>query len=188
MNDIRTRCRWVNVNDPVCVKYHDEVWGVPLHDDRELYKWFILETFQAGLSWNTILKKQEAFEAAFDGFVIDTVCGYGEDKIRELLNDPGIVRSERKIRAAIRNSRAIREIQREYGSFDAYLWGMADNTVTYIADPAVTTNELSDRLSRDMKKRGMKYCGSVTMYAYLQGIGVINGHLPECSLAGTIFI
>lgn len=176
-----TRCRWVPENIPLYIAYHDEEWGIPVYDDETLYELFLLETFQAGLSWLTILRKRENFRRAFDGFDVRLIAGYGEDKIVTLLGDPGIIRSRRKIEAAIRNAQIFLALQKEYGSFSAYLWGFTDGRVLQNETgeiPAKT--ELSDRVSADLQRRGMKFVGSVTIYSYLQAVGVVNDHEPGC--------
>lgn len=182
MSEIKQRCAWVNMKNPLYIQYHDNEWGVPEHQDEKLYELLILESFQAGLSWECILNKRKAFREAFDGFDIDKVCEYGDDKIAELMSNPGIIRNRRKIEAAITNSRIFKDIQKEYGSFDTYLWGFSnDKTVT---EPYTlrTTSPLSDAISADLKKRGMKFVGSTIIYAYLQSMGIINAHGDECDL------
>lgn len=174
----KKRCKWVNLKNPLYVKYHDEEWGVATRDEHILYEQFILETFQAGLSWEGILNKRENFRKAYDNFDIDKICGYGEEKIEELMNNPGIIRNRLKIRASVTNSIIYREIRKEYGSFADYLWGFTGNRVIFENDR--TTNEVSDAISRDLKKRGMKFVGSVTIYSYLQSVGVINSHNEGC--------
>lgn len=177
----KKRCFWVPEDSEIYVKYHDCEWGVPRYDDDILYEMFLLETFQAGLSWITILKKREAFRAAFDGFDIFKIASYGEDKIQELLQDPGIIRCRRKIEAAVKNAGIILDIKREFGSFSNYLWGFTDGKVVKNPDGSVyTRTPLSDRISADMKRRGMKYVGSVTIYSYLQAVGIVNDHSPDC--------
>lgn len=176
------RCKWCNIANPVYVRYHDEEWGVPCHNDHDLYELLLLESFQAGLSWETILNKREHFREAYDGFDIDKVCSYGDDKIALLLSDKGIIRNQRKINASIKNSRIFREIQREYGSFDKYIWSWTDGKIIYESDQSVTISPLSDVISSDLKKRGMSFVGSTIIYAYLQAIGVINAHSEDCYL------
>ena len=178
--DGRRRCSWANPKNPIYVCYHDEEWGVPCHDEHELYELFILESFQAGLSWETILNKRENFRAAYDGFDVDKVCEYDEAKKAELLANAGIVRNRLKVEASIKNSRIFKEVQSEFGSWDAYIWGFTGGEIIYENDPAVTTSELSDRISKDLKKRGMTFVGSTIIYSYLQAIGVINAHAERC--------
>ncbi|MCD8122616.1 MAG: DNA-3-methyladenine glycosylase I [Clostridiales bacterium] len=182
MTEIQHRCSYVNLKNPLYIRYHDEEWGVPEHCDQKLYELLILESFQAGLSWECILNKRENFRVAFDGFDIDKVCAYDETKYEELLNNPGIIRNRLKISAAIHNSVIFREIQREFGSFDAYIWGFT-NGRTIIEDYQTrTTSPLSDAISRDLKKRGMKFVGSTILYSYLQAIGILHAHGAECDL------
>ena len=178
----RRRCRWCNLANPLYVRYHDEEWGVPCHDDHALYELLILESFQAGLSWETVLNKRQRFRKVYDGFDLDKVCAYGEEKIAQLLSDEGIIRNRLKIRASIKNSRIFRDIQEEYGSFDSYIWGWTGGKIIHENDPAVTTSPLSDAVSKDLKKRGMTFVGSTIIYAYLQAIGVINAHSDDCWL------
>ncbi len=174
------RCAWVNLNNPLYVRYHDEEWGVPLHDDGALYELLILESFQAGLSWECVLNKREAFRRAFDGFDAKKVAAYGEEKIAALMQDAGIVRNRRKIAAAVKNSRVFLEIQKENGSFDAYLWGFTGGK-TYDEEYNLrTTSPLSDAVSADLKRRGMNFVGSTIIYSYLQAVGILNGHGKEC--------
>ncbi len=176
----RRRCTWCNPDNPLYVRYHDEEWGVPCHDDRALYELLILESFQAGLSWETVLKKRENFRAAYDGFDLDRVCAYGEADVARLLGDPGIIRNRLKIRASIANSLVFRAIRAEYGSFDRYLQSFTGGKVIRESDPRITTSPLSDAISRDLRRRGMRFAGSTILYAYLQAIGVINAHQPDC--------
>lgn len=177
---IKNRCAYVNMKNPLYIKYHDEEWGVPEHSDKKLYELFILESFQAGLSWECILNKRENFRRAYDDFDIDRVCSYDENKIEELMSDKGIVRNRLKIKASIKNSRIFRAIQSEYGSFDKYIWGFTDNKIVYEDYTLRTASPLSDKISKDLKKRGMTFAGSVIIYSYLQAIGIINGHGKEC--------
>ena len=179
----KPRCRWCNTANPVYVAYHDKEWGVPLHDDHALYELLILETFQAGLSWECVLNKREAFRRAFDGFDIGRVCDYGADKLAALAEDKGIIRNRRKLSAAVKNSRVFRGIQREYGSFDSYLWGFTDGRTLTESYEDRTTSPLSDRISADLKKRGMTFVGSTIIYSYLQAVGIINAHGRECFLS-----
>ena len=177
----KTRCSWVPENNELYIKYHDSEWAVPTYDDCLLYEMLILETFQAGLSWLTILKKRENFRRAFDGFDPIKVSQYGEDDIRRLMSDSGIIRNERKLRGAVANSKIFLEIQRQFGSFSNYLWGFTDGkTITNETGKFMDRSPLSDAVSNDMKKRGMKFVGSVTIYSYLQSVGVVNDHSPSC--------
>ncbi len=179
--DGKTRCRWANPRNERYIRYHDEEWGVPVHDDKKLFEMLILECFQAGLSWECVLNKREAFRAAFDGFDLDKVCAYDETKLEELQHDPGIIRNRLKIRAAVTNARIFRDIRREYGSFSDYLRHFTGGRI--IRENDRTTSPLSDAISEDLKKRGMKFVGTTVVYAYLQAVGVINSHMDECFLA-----
>ena len=173
------RCFWVNLNNKLYVDYHDLEWGVPKYDDYELYELLILEIFQAGLSWETILNKRENFRAAFDNFNPQKVVDYDEDKINELMNNFGIIRNRRKIEATISNTKIFLNIKKEYGSFANFIWSFTNNTVLY-TDSRITHNELSDKISNILKKKGMKFVGRTIIYSYLQAIGVINSHEKEC--------
>lgn len=174
------RCSWCNLNHAVYVKYHDEEWGHPVHDDQKLYELLILECFQAGLSWECVLNKREHFRTAFDGFDVSRVAAYDEQKQQALINDPGIIRNRRKIRAAVNNSIVFQTIAREFGSFSSYIWSFTDHQIIQEAFTERTTSPLSDAVSRDLKKRGMTFVGSTIVYSYLQAIGVINGHARDC--------
>jgi len=178
-----TRCPWAE-DDEKMMKYHDEVWGVPVHDDQKLFAKLCLDLMQAGLMWRTILHKQENFENAFDFFHIETVAGYDESKYEELMQDAGIVRNQLKIRAVINNAARIMEIQKEFGSFDAYLWGFTNgepikNSWQRLSD-IPTSTPLSDAISKDLKKRGFKFVGTTIIYAFLQAAGIVNDHLTSC--------
>ena len=183
MENKTTRCIWAE-NDKKMSKYHDEVWGVPVHDDQKLFAKLCLDLMQAGLTWRTILYKQENFEKAFDDFHIETVAGYDESKFDALMQDAGIVRNRLKIRAIINNANRTLEIQKEYGSFDAYLWGFTKGEVVknhwQTVDEIPTSSLLSDTISKDLKKRGFKFVGTTIIYAFLQAIGIINDHLTSC--------
>ena len=176
------RCKWVNLNNPLYVAYHDNEWSKEEHDDGKLFELLILEGFQAGLSWECILNKRAAFQEAFDHFDVVTVSNYGEDKVEALMQNEGIVRNRRKILAAIQNAKAFLQIQKEYGSFDAYLWHFTDSQV--IKEPYYlrTTSPLSDEISKDLKQRGMKFVGSTIIYSYLQACGIYSAHGEECDL------
>lgn len=176
------RCTYVNLKNPSYINYHDNEWGIPEHNDKKLYELLILECFQAGLSWECILNKRENFQKAFDGFDIDKICNYDEDKFAELMNNSGIIRNRLKINATITNSHIFKEIQKEFGSFDKYIWGYADNKVIYEPYTMRTTSPLSDEISKDLKRRGMKFVGSTIIYSYLQSIGILNAHGKECDL------
>ena len=176
----QTRCSWLNLSNETYVKYHDEEWGRPLYDDRKLYELLILESFQAGLSWECVLNKRENFRAAFDGFDIDKIIQYDEEKKQELLNNSGIIRNRLKIKAAINNSMVFKAIQKEYGSFSDYIWSFTDHKVVQEEFTVRTTSPLSDTISKDLKKRGMTFVGSTIIYSYLQAIGVIHAHSKDC--------
>ena len=174
------RCAWVNPADPIYIKYHDEEWGVPLHDDHALYELFLLETFQAGLSWATILHKRENFRRAYEGFHPERVAAFDAAKVDALMQDAGIVRNRRKIEASITNSRVFLDIVRAYGSFDAYIWGFTEGKSIRESWELRTTSPLSDRITKDLKRRGMKFVGSTSIYSTLQAIGVLSAHAEDC--------
>ncbi len=178
------RCKWVNMGNPLYIQYHDAEWGVPQHADQMLFELLILEGFQAGLSWECVLNKRERFRTVYDGFDVKQVSRYGEEKIEELLSDPGIIRNRLKVRASVTNAKAFMRIQEEYGSFDAYIWSFTGGEIIYESYDVRTTSPLSDQISKDLKKRGMKFVGSTVIYSYLQAVGIINGHGPECDLCG----
>ena len=177
------RCKWFE-KDPLYIKYHDTEWGVPVNDEQKLFECLLLETFQAGLSWITVLRKRENFRNAFDHFDYHKIALYDEDKIQELLQDTGIVRNKLKVRAAVSNAKAFMEVQKEFGSFDKYIWSFVDGTTiqnhwTTIKELPATT-EISDILSKDLKKRGFKFVGSTIVYAYMQATGMVNDHTIDC--------
>ncbi len=174
------RCKWCNLDNPLYVKYHDEEWCHLNLDDNYLFEMLLLESFQAGLSWECVLNKREAFRKAYDNFDLDKVCSYSDDKINELINNKDIIRNKLKIKASINNARIFRDIKKEYSSFRAYLKTFTSEKVIY--EIAKTTNELSDNLSKDLQSRGMKFVGSVIIYSYLQAIGIIYSHDKECYL------
>lgn len=177
----RNRCRWADPSSELYTAYHDQEWGRPEHDDCRLFEMLILEGFQAGLSWITILKKREAFRRAFDGFDLAAVAGYDSEKLAALMTDPGIVRNRRKIEAAVTNAAAFLKIQREFGSFDRYLWGFTQGQVILNRENQLrASSELSDRISADLKRRGMKFVGTVVIYSFLQAVGVVNDHETDC--------
>ena len=175
------RCHWVDEKSELYVKYHDDEWGVPKYDDRELFELLILEGFQAGLSWITVLKKREAFRRTFDYFDYNKIANYNNNKVEELLLNADIIRSRGKINAAINNAKIFIEIQHEFGSFSKYIWGFTNNEVVYnkTLETPVSTS-LSDIVSKDLNKRGMKYVGTVIIYSYLQAIGIVNDHEVGC--------
>lgn len=175
------RCSWVDENSPLYVRYHDQEWGAPVYDDKKLFEFLLLEGFQAGLSWLTVLKKREAFRLAFDDFNPQKIADYDEHKIESLLQNPDIIRSRLKIKASISNAKIFLALQQEYGSFSYYIWHFSDNKIIRSHQhPAPAKSPLSDTISQDLKKRGMKYVGSVIIYSYLQAIGIIDDHEPQC--------
>ena len=178
--DGKQRCKWCNQKNALYVKYHDTEWCVPNFDDKYLYEMLILESFQAGLSWECVLNKRESFRKAYDGFDLEKVISYDENKARELSDNKDIIRNKRKISASIANSKIFKQIACEYGSFGNYLRGFTNDKIIYEADK--TTNDLSDAISKDLQSRGMRFVGSVIIYSYLQAIGVIYSHDKDCFL------
>lgn len=181
--DKKTRCKWC-VGDALYEDYHDNEWGKPVHDDRKLFEFLLLETFQAGLSWITILRKRENFRKAFDNFDYKKIANYGDAKIEELLQDEGIIRNRLKVLAAISNAQAFMKIQEEFGSFSKYYWAFSDNKPVDNKFESMSqipaTTPLSDAISKDMKKRGFKFVGSTVIYANMQATGMVNDHIMEC--------
>ncbi|WP_426090833.1 DNA-3-methyladenine glycosylase I [Flavobacterium sp. DSR3-2] len=179
----KIRCGWCSSSD-LYKKYHDEEWGVPVYDDQKLFEFLILETFQAGLSWITILRKRENFQLAFDDFDYKKVALYTEDKIQELLQDAGIIRNQLKIRAAVSNAIAFMKVQQEFGSFSKYIWEFTEgkpiqnNRQSLQEVPSATP--LSDEISKDLKKRGFKFVGSTVVYAHMQATGMVDDHVVNC--------
>jgi DNA-3-methyladenine glycosylase I len=179
----KKRCRWVPAGDPDYVHYHDKEWGRPVHDDRLLFEMLILEGAQAGLSWSTILHKRASYQRAFANFEPRKVARFDAAKKAALMRDPGIVRNRLKIDSTITNARAYLEVQREFGSFDRYLWAFVNGKpVINGSAPTPTRTELSDRISKDLKKRGFRFVGTTILYAYLQAVGVVNDHSSDCFL------
>lgn len=179
----KVRCKWC-VGIEIYEKYHDEEWGVPVYDDQKLFEFLILETFQAGLSWITILKKRDHFRVAFDNFEYKKIANYREEKIQELMQNAGIIRNQLKIRAAVTNAISFLKIQEEFGSFSKYIWGFVDdkpivNTPKILKEIPATT-PLSDVISKDLKKRGFKFVGSTVVYAHMQATGMVNDHVEDC--------
>ncbi|MBM2815619.1 MAG: guaA2 [Ignavibacteria bacterium] len=180
---IITSCPWHN-NEPLMIEYHDKEWGVPLHDDRKLFEFLVLDAFQAGLSWAIILKKRESIRAAFDGFEPEKISLYDEKKIEELLNNPGIIRNKLKVRATVENAKMFLKVRDEFGSFDKYIWQFTKgktikNKWTELKNlPA--KSEISDIMSKDMQKRGFKFVGSTICYAFMQAAGMVNDHIVSC--------
>lgn len=183
MRPDKNRCPWA-VSDPLLIRYHDQEWGVPLHRDKKLFEFLILEGFQAGLSWLTILKKRENFSRAFDRFDFNKVAGYDKRKIEALMDDRGIIRNRMKIEAAVTNARAFISVRDEFGTFDQYIWGFTygetlhNGFETKQDVPAKT--ELSERISNDLKKRGFRFVGPTIVYAHMQATGMVNDHLKDC--------
>ena len=176
----KKRCAWCNPKNPKYIEYHDCEWGIPNFDDKYLYEMLILESFQAGLSWECVLNKRENFRLAYDNFDIDTVCCYGKEKITELANNKKIIRNKLKIKASINNSVIFRNIVKEHGSFYNYLKSFFDGEIIYETNK--TTNPLSNSISADLQNRGMKFVGSTIIYSYLQAIGIIYSHDRDCFL------
>ncbi len=176
------RCGWAR-ND-LAIEYHDQEWGVPVHDDRLFFEFLILEGAQAGLSWDTILRKRDAYRKAFDKFAPEKVARYSEAKMAKLLENEGIIRNRLKIKSAVENAKAFLKVQKEFGSFDTYIWGFVggkplDNKVKTMSDVPAKT-EISDAISKDLKKRGFNFVGSTIMYAFMQATGMVNDHMREC--------
>jgi len=175
-----TRCKWCNSKNPKYIEYHDNEWGIQNFDDKYLYEMLILESFQAGLSWECVLNKRESFEKAYDNFDIDKVCSYNNEKVDKLLQNKDIIRNKLKINASINNSKIFKEIVNEYGTFYNYLKSFTRDKIIYEIDK--TTNGLSDAISHNLQKRGMKFVGSTIIYSYLQAIGIIYSHEKACDL------
>ncbi|MBP2099650.1 DNA-3-methyladenine glycosylase I [Enterococcus rivorum] len=183
MRKVKERCNWAKSNNTM-MHYHDEVWGVPLYEDQKLFRKMILDINQAGLSWQTILNKEAGFDQAYDFFEIEKVATFDEKKVEELMNNSAIIRNRRKIEAAIHNAKKVIEIQNEYGSFSKYLWSFNQCQVMnneYNDEREIpTTNDLSDAIAKDLKKKGFKFVGSTIIYAFLQATGMINDHVTSC--------
>lgn len=177
------RCEWVT-EDPLYIKYHDDEWGVPEHDDQKLFEFIILESAQAGLSWITILKKRENYRLAYDNFDPQLIKDYDEEKIQELLENPGIIRNRRKIEASINNAKCFIQVQKEWGSFDKYIWNFVKgepikgqwNSIQEVP----TSTPLSDQITKDLKKRGFKFIGTTIVYSYMQAVGLVDDHTKNC--------
>lgn len=177
---MKTRCKWCNLKNEKYIKYHDEEWGIPNFEDKYLYEMLILESFQAGLSWECVLNKRDSFRKAYDNFDLDKVCSYDEKKTNELLNNKEIIRNRLKIKASVENSIIFKKIINEFGTFHNYLKKFTNNDIIY--EIGNTTNDLSDAISKDLQKRGMKFVGSTIIYSYLQAIGIICSHEEHCYL------
>lgn len=177
------RCEWAG-HDPLYNDYHDNEWGIPVYDDDKLFEFLVLETFQAGLSWITILRKRDNFRKAFDNFDYKKIARYGEDKVQELLKDSGIIRNQAKIRATVANANAFINIQNEYGTFSKYIWGFVNGKPVINQfnklDELPAKTELSDKISKELKKKGFKFVGSTVIYAHMQATGMVNDHLTYC--------
>lgn len=175
------RCDWAVGKPDDYLNYHDTVWGKPEHDERQLFKWLLLESFHTGLSWQTVLSKERYFAIAFDGYNYNIIAQYDEEKCQQLVENPQIIRHRGKINAAIANAKAFLQVQAEFGSFDAYIWQFTQRQSIRIPySSGITRHELSDTVTHDMKKRGFKFIGSVTIYSYLQAIGIIDAHDEHC--------
>ncbi len=183
------RCSWCKDID-IYVKYHDEEWGVPVYDDKKQFEFLVLESAQAGLSWLTILRKREGYREAYEDFDVNKVAAFDEDKVKELMNFQGIIRNERKIRASINNAKRFIEIQKEWGSFCNYIWSFVDNKPVLNGwndeSEVPATTELSEAISKDLKKRGFKFLGPVIVYSHLQATGIVNDHVKKCFRCKTI--
>ena len=174
---MKKRCKWVS-DEEVYITYHDEEWGIPTYDDKLLFEMLVLESFQAGLSWITILKKRKNFKEAFDNFDVVKVAKYGDEKIEKLMTNKGIIRHKGKITSAINNAQIFIEIQKEYGNFSEYIWSFTEGEI--IKAEYETESDLSKEISKDLKKRGMKFVGSTIIYSYLESIGIIDNHEKDC--------
>jgi len=179
-DNMKKRCFWCNICNELYVKYHDEEWGIPVYKDQKLFEILLLESFQAGLSWECILNKREAFRKAFDNFDYNKISKYDNKKIEELLNNKNIIRNKLKIKAAIDNSKIFIDIRYKYGSFANYIWSFTNNKIIYENDK--TNSILSDTISNDLKRKGMKFVGTTIVYSYLQAIGIVNSHEKDCFL------
>lgn len=178
-----SRCSWVG-NDKLMIEYHDKEWGVPVHNDRKLFEFLLLEGFQAGLSWKTILHKRENFRKAFDNFDFNKIAKYNKRKINSLMKDEGIIRNKLKIQAAVTNANAFIQIRKEFGTFDKYIWSFVNNKPIInkfkSLEELPARTELSDKISDDLKKRGFKFVGSTVIYAHMQATGMVNDHIKSC--------
>ena len=175
------RCKWCNLNNPLYIEYHDKEWGIPNFDDKYLFEMLLLESFQAGLSWECILNKRKYFKKAYENFDIDKIINFDERKIKELLSNDKIIRNKLKINASINNAKIFKNIQNEYGRFYKYLLTFTKNKI--LKETNKTTNDLSDSISKDLIKRGMKFVGSTIIYSYLQATGFIYSHEKECFMS-----
>lgn len=178
-----TSCDWPS-GDPLMIRYHDDEWGVPLHDDRKLFEFMLLDAFQAGLSWKTVLHKRENFRKAFDGFDVEKIAAYGDRDYERLLADTGIIRNKAKIRGSVLNARCFLEIQKEFGTFDSYIWQFTGGKTIFnnrkSLEELPASSKESDAMSRDLKSRGFKFVGSTICYAFMQAAGMVNDHIASC--------
>lgn len=180
LQDVK-RCEWVAGKPDYYIKYHDDIWGKPEYEDQNLFKWLSLEIFHIGLSWQLVLSKYDDFMKAFDDFDYELVAGYDEEKIKELMTNEKIIRYQRKIEATINNAKKFMAIQEEFGQFSTYIWSFTDGEqIIRDTDEYLTATPLSDAVTKDLKKRGFKFVGSVTIYSYLQAIGIVNDHDKDC--------
>ena len=182
-------CNWPS-NDPLMIEYHDTEWGIPLHDDRKLFEFMVLDAFQAGLSWKTVLHKRENFRKAFDNFEPEVIANYSEDKIQLLLQDAGIIRNRAKVRGTVENARVFLRIKEEFDSFDKYIWQFTGgitihNRLTSMAHTPVSSPQ-SDTMSKDLRKRGFKFAGTTICYAFMQAVGMVNDHVVDCFRYGEL--
>lgn len=179
----KIRCGW-SISDPIYIKYHDEEWGIPVHDDRKLFEFLILEGFQAGLSWITILRKRENFRKAFDNFDPEKIAGYGKRKFNSLMKDAGIIRNKMKIESSVTNAKAFLKVQEEFGTFDKYIWQFVNNKPIDHKFKSLkelpASIEISDIMSKDLKQRGFKFVGTTICYAHMQATGMVNDHIITC--------
>jgi DNA-3-methyladenine glycosylase I len=181
---MKVRCEWAANGSPIDIEYHDNEWGVPVYDDKKLFEFLLLESAQAGLSWTTILKKREGYKKAFDNFDADEVANYDSRRLRQLLTNPSIIRNRLKIQSSVKNARAFIKVQKEFGRFDSYLWNFVggkpkhNEWKSWIEVPSRT--EISDDLSKDLKKRGFTFVGSTICYSLMQAVGIVNDHTTSC--------
>jgi DNA-3-methyladenine glycosylase I len=181
---MKKRCPWVNMNDPLMLAYHDEEWGVPVHDDRKMFEFMVLEGAQAGLSWSTVLNKRENYRRAFAGFDPKRVAAFDEKKVERLLSDAGIIRNRRKIESTVSNAKAFLEVQSEFGSFDSYIWSFVGGEPIHNRRKSLSqipvTSPIARKLSADLVKRGFRFFGPIICYSHMQAVGMVNDHLVDC--------
>jgi DNA-3-methyladenine glycosylase I len=184
MSELKKRCAWVNLADPLMVEYHDREWGVPVHDDRKHFEFLVLEGAQAGLSWSTVLRKREGYRKAFANFDPEKVARFTDKQVERLLADPSIIRNRQKVASVVKNARQFLAVRQEFGSFDAYAWGFVDGVPQLnrwaSEDKIPATSPQSDAFSKDLKSRGFSFVGSTVIYAHMQAIGMVNDHLVDC--------